>query len=204
MFTPTNADADLTTSTHQAEVCTVQYWQDSDNWTPDDIIQQLETSGKYGHGYFPEEAKALCEIVFKKLINWLKDRMIGYEKVSELFDAFLNPNNKLDCTDPFSEYASEYKPELTCKFLKKFVQICQTDIRYYKLLYKLLTTQTIQNKRIPMAGILEHRSYFMEDVFKQLPKNMQKQLRQDSYYIYDEDTDRLTCYQLIGGGSVSM
>lgn len=204
MFTPTNADADLTTTAHQAEVCTVQYWQDSDNWTPDDIIQQLETSGKYGHGYFPEEAKALCEIVFKKMINWLKDEMIGYEKVSELFDAFLNPNNKLSCLFALSNYAASWMPKLTCNFLKEFVQICKTDNYYYELLYRLLATQTVKNQLTPMAACLEHHSYFMEDVFKQLPKNMQKQLRQDSYYIYDDDTDRLTCYQLIGGGSVSM
>ncbi len=209
MFTPTNADADLTTTAHQAEIRTVQYWDGNleghENWTLEDIIRIHKTARKGLCPYDILTAWNLGEIIFNKLLEAANDPKVSFELMEKTVRVALN--TRMDILDnALTSFRSRNSttPQKVCDFFKAFVKHGEKDARYYDLIYIMFTHQYRENGSFPLGFEMSKLAGFTSEVLAKLPPTLQDKLQGESFYHDERDSDRRTCYHLLTGQSIGM
>ena len=87
-------------------------------------------------------------------------------------------------------------------FFKEFVKRGIDDARYYELIYTMLTYQI--NDNFPLGFAMSEQNGFNDEIFAELPSEMQKQLKSYTFYKDDKDIDRRLCYSFLTGESAAM
>ena len=87
-------------------------------------------------------------------------------------------------------------------FFKEFVKRGIDDARYYELIYTMLTYQI--NDNFPLGFAMSEQNGFNDEIFAELPMEMQKQLKSYTFYKDDKDIDRRLCYSFLTGESLAM
>ena len=60
------------------------------------------------------------------------------------------------------------------------------------------------NDNFPLGFAMSEQNGFNDEILAELPSEMQKQLKNYTFYKDDEDMDRRLCYSLLTGESVAM
>ena len=140
-------------------------------------------------------------IVFRKLLEAAADPNIPFEVIEETVhtapetQAFMREFDVLNAFQTFDKQG-------VCNFFKEFVKRGIDDVRYYELIYTMLTHRL--NGGFPLGFAISEQNGFNDEVLAKLPSEMQKQLKSYTFDKDDKDTDRRICYSLLTGESVAM
>ena len=202
--------ADLDTNVNQInvdviKVTTVEELSESDfpemfegweNWSLQDIVRILKDMKSYGWG-----AVVMGNIVFRKLLEAAADPNVPFEVIEETVHTVLETPVFCKERSVLSGFKG-FGRQAVCDFFKEFVKRGMGDVRYYELIYKMLTHRL--NGSFPLGFAMSEQDGFNDKVLAKLPSKIQKQLKSYTLYIDDEDTDRRLCYSLLTGESVGM
>ena len=140
-------------------------------------------------------------IVFLKLLEAAADQNVPFEVIEGTVHnaletpAFMREFDVLNSFQIFDKQA-------VYNFFKEFVKRGIDDERYYELIYTMLTYQI--NDNFPLGFAMSEQNGFNDEIFAELPSEMQKQLKSYTFYKDDKDMDRRLCYSLLTGESMAM
>ena len=167
-----------------------------ENWSLQDIVRILKDMKSYGWG-----AVVMGNIVFRKLLEAAADPNVPFEVIEETVHTVLETPVFCKERSVLSGFKG-FGRQAVCDFFKEFVKRGMGDARYYELIYKMLTHRL--NDSFPLGFAMSEQDGFNDKVLAKLPSKIQKQLKNYTLYVDDEDTDRRLCYSLLTGESVGM
>ena len=170
------------------------------NWSLQDIVRILKDMAK-PEEYHGVSAIAMGNIVFRKLLEAATDPNVSFEVIDETVHTALETPacmRKFGVLTGFQTFGKQ----AVCDFFKEFVKRGIDDARYYELLYTMVTHRL--NGDFPLGFAMSKYNGFNDEVLAKLPSEIQKQLKNYTFYQDDEDTDRKLCYSLLTGESVAM
>ena len=170
------------------------------NWSLQDIVRILKDMAK-PEEYHGVSAFAMGNIVFLKLLEAATDPNVSFEVIDETVHTALETPacmRKFGVLTGFKTFGKQ----AVCDFFKEFVKRGIDDARYYELLYTMLTHRL--NGDFPLGFAMSKYNGFNDEVLAKLPSEIQKQLKNYTFYQDDEDIDRRLCYSLLTGESVAM
>lgn len=211
MFTPQNVDLNANSNPEyvQEQRVTCQHVDEEKvaNWTPDDLLNALKTVGfpfnaRKGYSVVPDSDELrLVEILSDKLFAWEKEGKISYDKISEILHVasrrLMGINGGL-----FIDLVAMGDWQPVIDFLAKFVLLVEKDARYYDLLEMMLIIQPMGERAFPLGARIymkqKCKDVFVNEVLNKLPAVCKERLLKNTYYYYDDDSDRTYCYSLSG------
>ena len=200
MMSSTNADVNTNANLVNAEVIKVitfalmfDGWK---NWSLQDIVGILKDMKSYGWG-----AVVMGNIVFRKLLEAAADPSVPFEVIEETVHTTLETPVFCMTRSALTGF-NVFEKQAVCDFFKEFVKRGIDDVRYYELIYTMLTHRL--NGGFPLGFAISEQNGFNDEVLAKLPSEMQKQLKSYTLYQDNEDTDRRLCYSLLTGESVAM
>ena len=169
------------------------------NWTLQDIVRILKDMAK-PEKYYGVTAVEVGNIVLRKLLEAAAANA-PFELIEETVHrvletpAYMRRGNVLSGFKVFNKQA-------VCDFFKEFVKRGIDDVRYYELIYMMLTHRL--NGSFPLGFAMSKYNGFNDKDLAKLPSEMQKKLKIYTFHKDDEDMDRRLCYSLLTGESVAM
>ena len=181
MMSQTSANVDANVNPVYADVVKVDLMDNNSddpemvkdwrNWTLQDIVRILRDMAK------PEKcygitAVVMGNIVFRKLLEAAADPNVPFEVIEETVHtaletpAYMRRGNVLSGFKVFGKQA-------VCDFFKEFVKRGIDDVRYYELIYTMLTHRL--NGGFPLGFAISEQNGFNDEVLAKLPSEMQKQ-----------------------------
>ena len=194
---PVNADVikvDLVDKSDDPEL--VKDWR---NWTLQDIVRILKDMAKPEKCY-GVTAVEVGNIVLRKLLEAAAANA-PFELIEETVHTALETPAYMRRGNVLSGY-KVFGKQAVCDFFKEFVKRGIDDVRYYELIYTMLTHRL--NGGFPLGFAISEQNGFNDEVLAKLPSEMQKQLKSYTFDKDDKDTDRRICYSLLTGESVAM
>ena len=188
-------EVDLSHNSDDPEM--VKDWR---NWTLQDIVRILRDMAKPEKCY-GVTAVVMGNIVFRKLLEAAADPNVPFEVIEETVHTALETPAFMREFDVLNAFQTFDKQEV-CNFFKEFVKRGIHDARYYELIYTMLTHRL--NGNFPLGFAMSEQNGFNDEIFAELPSEMQKQLKSYTFYKDDKDIDRRLCYSLLTGESLSM
>ena len=146
-------------------------------------------------------AVVMGNIVFRKLLEAAADPNVPFEVIEKTVHTVLE--TPVFCKE--KSVLSGFKGfgrQAVCDFFKEFVKRGIHDARYYELIYSMLTHRLCRDD-FPL-GFVMSKQEFNDEIFAELPSEMQKQLKSYTFYKDDKDIDRRLCYSFLTGESVAM
>ena len=140
------------------------------------------------------------EIVFLKLLEGANNQNISFELIEEVVRTILRTKIGITSDNVFGLAGFQYGAQVLCNFFKEFVKQGEKDVRYYNLIYEMLTYQTVRNKSFPLGFKARRGNGWNEEVFAKLPWEMQEILRSESFYSNEGNK----CYALFSEASFGM
>ena len=178
------------------EVDTPEMFKGWKNWSLQDIVRILKDSSSYGWG-----AVVMGNIVFRKLLEAAADPNVPFEVIEETVHTTLETPVFCMTRSALTGF-NVFEKQAVCDFFKEFVKRGIDDVRYYELIYTMLTHQL--NGNYPLGFAMSQHNGFNHEVLAKLPSKIQKQLKSYTFHEDDEDMDRRICYSLLTGESVAM
>ena len=170
------------------------------NWTLQDIVRILRDMAKPEKCY-GVTAVVMGNIVFRKLLEAAADPNVPFEVIEETVHTALETPAFMREFDVLNAFQT-FDKQAVCNFFKEFVKRGIEDACYYELIYTMLTYQI--NDNFPLGFAMSEQNGFNDEIFAELPSEMQKQLKSYTFYKDDKDIDRRLCYSLLIGESLSM
>ena len=168
-----------------------------EKWSLKDIIAIFNSANwrfrLAASGYFGE-------IVFLKLLEAANNPNIPFEMIEKVVRNILQTSIGLTGDNVFGTTGFQHGDQVICDFFKEFVKHGENDVRYYSLIYEMLTYQTVRNRSFPLGYRARRGTGWNEEVFVKLPSEMQKQLTNESFYTDGGNK----CYALLSDASISM
>ena len=146
-------------------------------------------------------AVVMGNIVFHKLLEAAADPNVPFELIEETVHTALETPAFMREFDVLNAFQT-FDKQAVCNFFKEFVKRGIDDARYYELIYTMLTYQI--NDNFPLGFAMSEQNGFNDEIFAELPSEMQKQLKSYTFYKDDKDIDRRLCYSFLTGESVAM
>ena len=140
-------------------------------------------------------------IVFHKLFETAADPNVPLEVIEETVHTALKTPafmRKFDVLNAFKTFDKQ----AVCNFFKEFVKRGIDYVRYYELIYTMLTYQIKDNFQLGFA--MSEQNGFNDEILAKLPSEMQKQLKSYTFHKDDKDVDRRLCFSLLTRESVAM
>ena len=168
-----------------------------EKWSLEDIIPifkcadwrfRLPASGYFG------------EIVFLKFMEAANNPNIPFEMIEKVVRNILQTSICLTDDNVFGTTGFQHGDQVICDFFKEFVKHGENDVRYYSLIYEMLTYQTVRNRSFPLGYRARRGTGWNEEVFVKLPSEIQKQLSKESFYTEGGSE----CNSLLSDASISM
>jgi hypothetical protein len=186
---------DLLDADHNPEM-----WKGWRNWSLQDIVKMLKDMAKPGevHGV---TAVVMGNIVLRKLLEAAADPNVPFEVIEETVHTTLETPVFCMTRSALTGF-NVFEKQAVCDFFKEFVKRGIDDVRYYELIYTMLTHRL--NGGFPLGFAISEQNGFNDEVLAKLPSEMQKELKSYTFDKDDKDTDRRICYSLLTGESVAM
>ena len=146
-------------------------------------------------------AVVMGNIVLLKLLEAAADPNVPFEVIEETIHTALEAPVYFGKYDVLNSL-SVFDRRAVCDFFKEFVKRGIDDVRYYELIYTMLTYRL--NDGFPLGFEMGKKDEFNDEILAKLPSEMQKQLKSYTFYEDDEDMDRRLCYSLLTGEFVPM
>ena len=194
---PVYADVVKVTTIEKLSECDLPEMFDGwENWSLQDIVRILKDMKSYGWG-----AVVMGNIVFRKLLEAAADPNVPFEVIEETVHTTLETPVFCMTRSALTGF-NVFEKQAVCDFFKEFVKRGIDDVRYYELIYTMLTHRL--NGGFPLGFAISEQNGFNDEVLAKLPSEMQKQLKSYTFDKDDKDTDRRICYFLLTGESVAM
>ena len=146
-------------------------------------------------------AVVMGNIVFRKLLEAAADPNVPFEVIEETVHTALETPAFMREFDVLNAFQT-FDKQAVCNFFKEFVKRGIEDACYYELIYTMPTYQI--NDNFPLGFAMSEQNGFNDEIFAELPSEMQKHLKSYTFYKDDKDIDRRLCYSLLTGESVAM
>ena len=182
------------------EVDTPEMFKGWKNWSLQDIVRILKDMAKPGEGH-GLAAVVIGNIVLRKLLEAAADPNVPFEVIEETVHTTLETPVFCMTRSALTGF-NVFEKQAVCDFFKEFVKRGIDDVRYYELIYTMLTHRL--NGGFPLGFAISEQNGFNDEVLAKLPSEMQKQLKSYTFDKDDKDTDRRICYLLLTGESVAM
>ena len=168
-----------------------------EKWSLKDIIAIFNSANwrfrLAASGYFGE-------IVFLKLLEAANNPNIPFEMIEKVVRNILQTSIGLTGDNVLGTTGFQHGDQVICDFFKEFVKHGENDVRYYSLIYEMLTYQTVRNRSFPLGYRARRGTGWNEEVFVKLPSEIQKQLSKESFYTEGGSE----CNSLLSDASISM
>ena len=197
--TDMNADVKANVNPPQAEVRKISYHPFNINAfkTLQDVCDYLNSSTMIG--CHDEIARDLLNFVLNNLDAF--EQSCTFEDIETMFKLLATKTSIMDvtplelcCSTFWTDKATQIKE---IDLLEKLIDFGKKDARYFELVEYLLTVQAIANDSIPIACDLATLSDFEPRIMKKLPADVQRRLREATFYEENPDTGRMYCYALL-------
>ena len=177
-----------------------EMWKGWRNWSLQDIVRILKeiSQPRECHGV---TAFVMGNFALHKLLEKEADPNVPFEVIEETVHTALETPEYMKKYDVLNSF-SVYNRRAVCYFFKEFVKRGIDDVRYYELIYTMLTHRL--NGGFPLGFAISEQNGFNDEVLAKLPSEMQKELKSYTFDKDDKDTDRRICYSLLTGESVAM
>ena len=170
------------------------------NWSLRDIVKILKDMARPEKCY-GVTAFVMGNIVLRKLLEAAADPNVPFEVIEETVNTTLETPVFCMTRSALTGF-NVFEKQAVCDFFKEFVKRGIDDVRYYELIYTMLTHRL--NGGFPLGFAISEQNGFNDEVLAKLPSEMQKQLKSYTFDKDDKDTDRRICYFLLTGESVAM
>ena len=166
-----------------------------------DVIRVLKDMTK---GYYGVEAIDMGSILLYKRSEAAAEPNVPFKLIEETAHAGLEWPTYMRRWSAFHALATiPDKRKVVCDFFKKFVKHGVEDVRYYDLIYTMLTYRLPIGSH-PLGFQMSLEDGFNDEVLAKLPPKMQEKLKGASFYEDDDESGRRTVYSLLTGESIAM
>ena len=155
-----------------------------EKWSLKDVVHTIKvmkekiSSGELGYGMI---LKFFGQIILNKILDEVSNSNSHFDLIKETVHIVLESEvsiggqGVLDFYVGFGKNSRKY----LCNFFSALIKYGEKDIRYYDLIYKMLTFQRRFNESFPL-GFCMNSPEFNEQVLDKLPPKMKEQLKQMS------------------------